>query len=155
MCQFFATPSHRGPCPLKEILFSFLTFWIYAFISSSQKAGLHYLLSLTGVIHEGIEVEDIAPLSLDTPSNSCCQQSLWGWLDKINWNFQINLTYLIGETSETSNIKQLTNWKIKVCVICRQSAQCIGGVLEQWQGDNQPVASLPSPNGESLLPFSS
>ena len=78
MCQFFATPSHRGPCPLKEILFSFLTFGIYAFISSSQKAGLHYLLSLTGVIHEGIEVEDIAPPYHLTPHQIHVASNLYG-----------------------------------------------------------------------------
>ena len=143
MCHFFATPSHRGPCPLKEILFSFLTFWIYAFISSSQKAGLHYLLSLTGVIHEGIEVEDIAPLSLNTPSNSCCQQSLWGWLDKINWNFQINLTYLIGETSETSNIKQTGKSK---CVLFADRVH--NALVEFWNNDKVIISHWRA----SLLP---
>ena len=32
MCQFFATPSHKGPCPLKQILSSFIGFIIYVFI---------------------------------------------------------------------------------------------------------------------------
>ena len=32
MCPFFVAPSHKGPCPLKEILLSFIRFIIYAFL---------------------------------------------------------------------------------------------------------------------------
>ena len=83
------------------------------------------------------------PLSLDTPSNSCCQQSLWGWLDKINWNFQINLTHLIGETSETSNIKQTGKSK---CVLFADRVH--NALVEFWNNDKVIISRWRA----SLLP---
>ena len=74
MCPFFVAPSHKGPCPLKEILLSFIRFIIYAFIPSSYM--LVCTIYIYWLIHEGIQVQDIhralyqlTPHQMHVPSN--------------------------------------------------------------------------------------